>query len=68
VRDGDYAGTGIQIKLSRTPGGVRRLPPRFNRDGAAVLSEAGYSAGEIAAFEEKGVVATKRRKGGGGEG
>jgi len=65
VRQGDYAGTGIPIKLSRTPGAVRRLPPRFNRDGAAVLGEAGYSAGEIAALEASGVVATRRRKGGG---
>jgi len=65
VRQGDYSGTGIPIKLSRTPGSVRRLPPRFNRDGAAVLEEAGYAAGEIAALEASGVVAAKRRKGGG---
>ncbi len=65
VQDGAYSGTGIPIKLSRTPGAVRRTPPRFNRDGAAVLAEAGYAASEIAALEAGGIVATKRRKGGG---
>ena len=65
VKDGDYRGTGIPIKMSRTPGSVRRTPPRFNRDGAAVLAEAGYSTAEIKALAEKEILADKRRKGGG---
>jgi len=33
VRLGDYQGVGTPIKLSRTPGGVWREPPRFERSG-----------------------------------
>lgn len=63
VRHDGYAGIGIPLKMSRTPGAVRRKPPKFNADGRAILREAGYSAGEIEALEAT-VVATKRRKGG----
>jgi crotonobetainyl-CoA:carnitine CoA-transferase CaiB-like acyl-CoA transferase len=56
-----YQGLGTPIKLSRTPGGTRRPPPRFGQDGAAVLARHGYSAAEIAALERDGVLHTKRR-------
>lgn len=40
-------GTGIPIKLSRTPGSVRSSAPAFGSSTRAVLAEAGYSESEI---------------------
>lgn len=57
-----YKGTGIPIKLSRTPGAVRRKPPKFGQDNEAVLREAGFSESEIAALKKDGIVPTERRK------
>jgi crotonobetainyl-CoA:carnitine CoA-transferase CaiB-like acyl-CoA transferase len=57
-----YRGIGTPIKMSRTPGGTRRPPPRFAQDGADVLAQHGYSADEIAALERNGVVHTKRHR------
>jgi crotonobetainyl-CoA:carnitine CoA-transferase CaiB-like acyl-CoA transferase len=45
-KDG-YRGLGIAVKLSRTPGSVRRAPPRFGADTRAVLAAAGLSEEEI---------------------
>ncbi len=56
-----YKGLGTPIKLSRTPGGTRRPPPRFGQDGAAVLAKHGYSKAEIAALQRDGVLHSKRR-------
>jgi formyl-CoA transferase len=56
-----YKGIGTPIKMSRTPGGTRRPPPRFAQDGADVLAQHGYSQDEIAALERDGVLHTKRR-------
>ncbi len=56
-----YKGLGTPIKLSRTPGGTRRPPPRFGQDGAAVLAQHGYSEADIAALQRDGVLHTKRR-------
>jgi crotonobetainyl-CoA:carnitine CoA-transferase CaiB-like acyl-CoA transferase len=58
-----YKGIGTPIKMSRTPGGTRRPPPRFGQDGAEVLAKHGYSDAEIAALERNGVLHTKRRTG-----
>jgi formyl-CoA transferase len=59
---GDYRGLGTPIKLSRTPGGTRSAPPRFNEHGAAVLRARGFSEPEIAALAREGVLIEKRRK------
>jgi formyl-CoA transferase len=56
-----YKGLGTPIKLSRTPGGTRRPPPRFGQDGAAVLAQHGYSEAEIAALQRDGVLLCARR-------
>jgi formyl-CoA transferase len=57
-----YKGTGIPIKLSRTPGSVRRKPPRFAQDSESVLREAGYSADQIATLIADGTTPTERKK------
>ncbi|WP_376093006.1 CaiB/BaiF CoA transferase family protein [Roseomonas sp. CCTCC AB2023176] len=44
------------IKMSRTPGGARAVPPRFNEHGNEVLTAAGYTEDEIAALRESGVL------------
>jgi formyl-CoA transferase len=56
-----YKGLGTPIKLSRTPGGTRRPPPRFGQDGATVLARHGYSESDIAALQRDGVLFDKRR-------
>jgi hypothetical protein len=43
---GAYRGLGTPIKLSRTPGGARSAPPRFNEHGEAVLRARGFFVSE----------------------
>ena len=59
---GDYKGLGTPIKLSRTPGGTRRKPPRYGEHGEAVLAEHGFSAADIATLKSGGVLYTSRRR------
>ncbi|HEV2551198.1 MAG TPA: CoA transferase [Stellaceae bacterium] len=56
MEEGEYQGLGAPVKLSRTPASLRRLPPRFGEANRAVLREAGFSDGEIAALIEAGAV------------
>ncbi len=58
---GDYRGTGIALKLSRTPGSVRRPPPRFSQDSRDILREAGYTEDEISKLVAEGVVPDRPR-------
>ena len=57
-----YRGTGIPIKFSRTPGSVRRTPPKFAQHSDEILAEAGFSAEEVASLKQGDVVVTKRRQ------
>ena len=57
-----YRGTGIPIKLARTPGAARRPPPAFGEHGFEILAEAGFSKDEIAALAEDGVLLKERRR------
>ncbi len=59
---GGYRGLGTPIKLSRTPGGTRRAPPRFNEHGEAVLRAHGFSETEIASLARDGVLVQQRRR------
>ena len=59
---GGYRGLGTPIKLSRTPGGTRSAPPRFNEHGEAALRARGFSEAEVAALAHEGVLVEKRRK------
>ncbi len=56
-----YRALGTPVKLSRTPGGLRRKPPRFAEHADEVLGERGFSAGEIAALRATGVLADRRQ-------
>ena len=57
-----YRGLGTPIKLSRTPGGMRRRPPRFAEHGDEVLAQHGFTPQEIAALKQDGVLCTARRQ------
>ncbi len=59
---GDFRALNTPIKLSRTPGGARSAPPRFNQHGRDVLVARGFSEAEIAALENDGVIVGARRK------
>jgi crotonobetainyl-CoA:carnitine CoA-transferase CaiB-like acyl-CoA transferase len=59
---GAYRGLGTPIKLSRTPGGTRSAPPRFNEHGEAVLRASGFSEAKVVALACEGVLVEKRRK------
>ncbi|GGG40586.1 CoA transferase [Caldovatus sediminis] len=59
---GWYRALGTPIKLSRTPGGARSAPPRFNEHGREVLARHGFSEAEIEALARAGVVVERRRK------
>ena len=57
-----YRGLGTPIKMSRTPGGTRAVPPRFGQHGEEVLAQFGYSAEEIAALKADGVLYSERKR------
>jgi len=45
-----YKMTGTPIKLSRTPGSIRHLPPRFGEHSREILRDFGFAAAEIDAL------------------
>ncbi len=51
----DYQGTGIPVKLSRTPGSARLKPPLFGSSTRSVLREIGYSEANIDGLIDAGV-------------
>ncbi len=57
-----YRGLGTPIKLSRTPGGTRRPPPRFGADAEEVLAAHGFDADAIAGLRADGILFDQRRK------
>jgi len=59
---GAYRAIGNPVKLSRTPAGLHRLPPRFGEANRAVLKEAGLSDSEIDRLVKSGIVGTTLRK------
>ncbi len=57
-----YRGIGVPARLSRTPGGARRRPPKFAEHTQTVLAELGYSQDEIGRLLAAGAVLDKRRQ------
>ncbi|WP_227666678.1 hypothetical protein, partial [Klebsiella variicola] len=53
---GRMAMQGVVPKLMRTPGKIRWPGARLGEHTDAVLAAAGYSAGEIAAMRDEGVL------------
>jgi crotonobetainyl-CoA:carnitine CoA-transferase CaiB-like acyl-CoA transferase len=47
---------GVPIKLSATPGAIRRAPPTLGQDTTAVLQEIGLSSEEIEQLRESGAI------------
>jgi formyl-CoA transferase len=59
---GDYRGWGPPIKFSRTPGEIRRPPPRYGANGREILAEFGFAEDEIAHLAGSGVLVEQRRR------
>jgi crotonobetainyl-CoA:carnitine CoA-transferase CaiB-like acyl-CoA transferase len=53
---GTYQGTGLPVKLSESPGAIRRRPPLHGEHTRELLAEFGYSPDEIAALAARGIV------------
>jgi formyl-CoA transferase len=58
----DYRGSGLPIKLSRTPGSIRRKPPRFGEHGRQILAEFGFDEVEIDGLVSGGILVEARRR------
>lgn len=56
-----YKMTGTPIKLSRTPGSIRHLPPTFGQHTHELLQEFGFTASVIDDLIAAGVVYNKRQ-------
>ena len=59
IEDGAYKAIGIPVKMSRTPGRMSRIPPKYAEHNQEVLTEAGYSSEEISRLTEKGILREK---------
>jgi len=57
-----YKMTGTPIKMSRTPGSLKRLPPKYGEHSTELLTEFGFSSAQITDLIDKGVVLTQRRR------
>lgn len=55
-RTGPIKMAGLPVKLTETPGAIRRPPPRLGEHSDAVLRRVGYSEAEIRAMGESGAV------------
>lgn len=58
--DDDAGGTqqalGIPIKMSETPGSIRRPPDRFGGSSEQIMADLGYSAEQVADLRRRGVI------------
>ena len=56
VDDGEYRGIGVPVKMGRTPGYPRVLPPKLGEHANDILLEAGYDKAEIDGLLRSGIV------------
>ena len=61
VSFGEYSGCGLPMKFSRTPGAIRRYPPRYGEHGREILSEFGFAEAEVEELVRGGVLVEHRR-------
>ncbi len=54
--DKPFKALGTPIKLSRTPGSVRTIPPEFGQDTRRILKQMGYSDADVEALEAAGAI------------
>ncbi|MEH6544784.1 MAG: CaiB/BaiF CoA-transferase family protein [Sneathiella sp.] len=54
-KDG-YSGTGVAVKMSRTPGSVKSVPPGFGAHGRDILKELGFAETDIEDLIDSGIV------------
>ena len=54
--EGELTLVGSGFRLAHGAGGIDRPPPKIGEHNVQILAEAGYSAAEIAALKEEGVV------------
>jgi len=62
ITSGEYRGTGIPIKMSRTPGAFKSRPPQFGENNAEILKDAGYSEADIKRFKDMQITLDTPRK------
>lgn len=48
--------TGVPLRMTRTPGGVKARAPGIGEHGDAILAEAGFSGDEISILRTRGIV------------
>ena len=53
----------VPARFSRTPGAIRRAPPRLGEHSVEILTEIGYERTEVDALVAAGVVGDGRRRG-----
>jgi crotonobetainyl-CoA:carnitine CoA-transferase CaiB-like acyl-CoA transferase len=58
----DYRGIASPIRFSRTPGRMRRRPPRFAEHSTEILESHGYASNEIDALERDGIATVRRNR------
>ncbi len=51
-----YKGTGVAVKLSRTPGSAKSVPPAFGAQGRDILKEHGFDDSDIEKFLQDSVL------------
>jgi len=62
VAQGWYKMTGTPIKMSRTPGNIRHLPPSYGQHTDELMEEFGFTAEETAKLLDAKVVLKKRQQ------
>jgi crotonobetainyl-CoA:carnitine CoA-transferase CaiB-like acyl-CoA transferase len=53
---GSVPQVGLPYKLSATPASIRSAPPLLGEHSDQILAELGYSADEVAALRDSGVI------------